>query len=339
MIQLSTHPFPYFGLFVLLGGWLLLNWWSRLLKKPAVFFSDTSLYARSDASFGLAYDIALFLFIIALLDPHFIQRVNPTIQRVPTEGRAIYLVLDRSGSMAEGDKLDLLKKVTGDFIRQRPNDLIGLIGFARNAEVLSPLTYDHDRLLKVLDQLEIVKNKEQDGTSIGYAIYKSVKLIEATQAFAKVLKEKGEGEYEIKGGQVILVTDGLPSIAPEDVKDRYRSIELEESGRIAQELGVTVSILTIDPRIEMREYSAYRTVMERAALMSGGKLYTGQGAGELGALFSQVDQQALSQYVDKEETLSFSKRVFSLYPYLIFAGVVCLLYGIVEETLFKRRVP
>src|SRR5262249_3255124 len=88
------------------------------------------------------------------------------------EGVAIQLVIDTSRSMEDVDlsppglpkdrqmsRLDVIKDVVKRFISGdekrklpgRPNDLIGLVRFARYADSVCPLTLDHENLQKVLD--------------------------------------------------------------------------------------------------------------------------------------------------------------------------------------------
>ena len=83
--------------------------------------------------------------------------------RVKTEGIAIQMCLDRSGSMRAMDfvvdgervnRLDVVKQVFEDFVAGtgdlpgRPDDLIGLIAFGGYADAKCPLTLDHDALVE-----------------------------------------------------------------------------------------------------------------------------------------------------------------------------------------------
>ena len=62
----------------------------------------------------------------------------------------------------------------------RPNDLIGMIRFARYADSVCPLTLDHEALVEVLDATRTViwqdrsgrwyGNRDEDGTAIGNAL-------------------------------------------------------------------------------------------------------------------------------------------------------------------------
>ena len=98
----------------------------------------------------LARIVCVALLIVALARP----RKGTVLSEISTEGVAIEVVVDRSGSMQtemdyygqtlNGQKLnrlEVVKKVVSDFVegdkkdlRGRPSDLIGLVTFARYAD-------------------------------------------------------------------------------------------------------------------------------------------------------------------------------------------------------------
>jgi Ca-activated chloride channel family protein len=58
----------------------------------------------------------------------------------------------------------------GEELNGRPNDLIGLITFARYADTRSPLTFGHTALLQIVRNLEIQERPNEDGTAYGDAL-------------------------------------------------------------------------------------------------------------------------------------------------------------------------
>jgi Ca-activated chloride channel family protein len=95
-------------------------------------------------------------------------------------------------------KLELLKNATKTFIQARPNDLIGMIAFSRTPQILSPLTLDHELLLNILGRFDIMRLSNQDGTGIGYAIYKTAHMIAAVRYFAQERSKENKPIYDIK---------------------------------------------------------------------------------------------------------------------------------------------
>jgi Ca-activated chloride channel family protein len=128
----------------------------------------------------------LGLAILALARPQW--GVEAT--KIYREGIAIAMVVDVSSSMAaldmeQGDRpIDRLEAVKATFrafvegdsgaLAGREGDLVGMIMFARYADIISPLTLDHRAVLELLDQVELVSLAEDDGTAVGDAIVAGV---------------------------------------------------------------------------------------------------------------------------------------------------------------------
>ncbi|MCP4249026.1 MAG: VWA domain-containing protein [bacterium] len=161
---------------------LPLIWWRWLQRRPesALRFSAIAPLLAPGRGFGarvrhvipVLRTLAVGLLIVCLARP---EKGNEQT-RIFAEGIAIQMVVDLSGSMEQEDyvidrrratRLDAVKKVFREFVqgesedggdgRQgRPDDLIGLIGFARYADSLAPLTLDHKNVLTILDESETV---------------------------------------------------------------------------------------------------------------------------------------------------------------------------------------
>ena len=313
---------------------------------------------------------ALVLFGIAFLDPHYFvekplreQKDAPLQQvNIPSEGIAIYLVLDRSGSMS-GEvrsrrqtitKMDLLKRVTKDFVvgdksqglNGRPQDMMGLVTFARGAQVLAPLTLDHQSIIEHLNTLDYTTDINLDGTAIGYAIYKTANLIAATRHYAQELEGEGKPAYTIKSSIMILVTDGLQSPNPLDKDKEYRNVELLDAAAYAKEQGVKLYIVNVEPRIASEEFSAHRSIMKKITELTGGKFYMVDNTINLASIYSEIDRLEKSvlpiesQYITPPKSLqpNLYHRV-SFYPYLIALGMLCVFLAIFLETRVLRRLP
>ncbi len=171
----------------------------------------------------------LILLIIALARP----RMGTKILETATEGVAIEVVADRSGSMqAEMDyrgkklnRLETVKGVLAEFIRGeggltgRSSDLIGLVTFARYADTKCPLVHSHDVLLEFLRQTDIVKMRAEDGTAIGDAIALAAARLKKAEEEIKQRKARlglagqadtdDETGFRIKSKVIILLTDGI----------------------------------------------------------------------------------------------------------------------------------
>jgi len=161
-----AHPWLLWLLLALpVLAWLL----GRSGRRAALRFSDTRLAAGAGRStrvrpgamlLGLRL-LTLGGLILALAGP----RMRERHENVQASGVDILLAVDVSNSMAALDftediqkpvtRLDIVKEVVADFVQKRPNDRIGIVAFAKNPWQVSPLTLDHDWLLKNLERLRL----------------------------------------------------------------------------------------------------------------------------------------------------------------------------------------
>ena len=119
---------------------------------------------------------------------------------LPASGRDLLLAVDVSGSMDYADmqwddepisRLELVKRLLGDFIEGRRGDRVGLILFGSQAYLQAPLTFDRHTVRTWLD--EAVIGIAGKNTAIGDAIGLAVKRLRQRPAQSRVL---------------VLITDG-----------------------------------------------------------------------------------------------------------------------------------
>lgn len=307
--------------------------WSRKFAKPALYFSKIDDIQGRDwkvnfASFSSKLMVVGLIFLsIAFLDLHTFE-LQKEKSVFPKEGIAIYLVLDQSGSMES--KMGLMKEITARFVKDRVNDMIGLISFARGANVLAPLTLDHESLLKQLKSIEVVKEPDKNGTAIGYAIYKSAHLIAKTRKFAE--------SYAIKNAVIIVVTDGFQSPNPLDKGKRLRNIDIDEAAAYAKENQIKLYIVNVEPKINLAEFAPYRRMLEKATESTGGKFYSVDGIKDLERMYTDINRLEKSVLPNQDSPI-ISWKKFSYYPLFITIALVCLAAAFLFEGLIIRRVP
>jgi Ca-activated chloride channel family protein len=166
-----------------------------------------SLRARLVWLPALLFAVATVALAIALAGP----RTGDAVSEVKHEGIAIAMVVDRSSSMEARDfvrgdtstsRLDVVKRIFKDFVKGggafgegRPDDLIGLVTFARYADGLCPLTLDHGNLVAVLEDITTpYGDPSEDGTAVGEGLALAVERLRRQESASKV---------------VILLTDGV----------------------------------------------------------------------------------------------------------------------------------
>ena len=194
--MMFAHPYWFLALLALpLAAWLK----GRRGRPAAFVYSSVGLLAgltrarRSQAGSVLAALrwLALALFILALTQP----RLMKSTTEVKASGIDIVCALDLSGSMKTQDyiinhqqisRIDMAEPVLKQFIEGRPNDRIGLVVFAAQAFIASPLTLDHDFLLETIDQIGI-GSINSDATAIGDGITTALNRLREVKSKSKII--------------------------------------------------------------------------------------------------------------------------------------------------------
>lgn len=190
-----------------------------------------SLRQRLRPLLNIARLICIALLIVALARP----RKGTVLSEISTEGVAIEIVADRSGSMqTEMDyygetlnRFEVVKRVLSDFISGgkkglagRSSDLLGLVTFARYADTTCPMVLTHNVLLEFLKKTEIVRLRSEDGTAIGDAVaLAAARLKTAEEEIQKRraqllqagenISDQQESGFKIKSKVIVLLTDGI----------------------------------------------------------------------------------------------------------------------------------
>lgn len=307
--------------------------------------------------------------------------------QVPAEGISIQILIDRSGSMGlfptntgkrinylkyENElmsKFDVVKIISKQFIAGNENqknsngfsgrwsDLIGLYTFARAPFIACPLTLRHDLLLNYISQLEVVKDRNEDGTYIGYALERVVLQIIDTRS-----KAKENDAYNIKSSIIVLITDGEQTLWPEDTDDRHKSLLPTEVAKIAKINGVKIYSIVIKPQVIYDENGTAHPAnrffqnadfntdeVREAAELTGGKCYIAKDGNNLAAIYQEIDQLEKSKLpskkeievqVEKENKVN-KKEVEKIELFLPFlwAAFMLFLLELLLSNLYFRRIP
>ena len=335
----------YFFLLLLLP---IIAWWAgRMGPEAAMRFSSTSLVkavSRSRRSLpgrfliGLRI-LALAALITALARPQM-GKMNDTTD---ADGIDIVVTLDLSGSMRALDlstqktivtRLDAAKKVVRAFIEKRPYDRIGLVAFAADAYVVSPLTLNHDWLKKNLDRLELGEI-DGAGTAIGTALGASVNRLR---------------DHEARSHIVILLTDGennagqiTPIGAAEAAKSygvKVYTIATGQKGR------VPIPEMTRNNRV-MRDKDGQPIYRGRAENSNYNEAELNEIAEMTGGLFFKAtedgDLERIYAEIDALETTTIELRTYATFTeYFIWPAALGLAFLALEQLLrntLYRRLP
>lgn len=347
-------PWAFLLLFVIP---LLLVVRRRTGKSGAIRFSSVgnasmagrSVRQRLSALPLLLRILAIILLIVALARP---QTGREQIRDI-SKGIAIEMVVDRSGSMAaemeyKGRKMNRLEVVKDIFkafvmgdgrdLNGRPNDLIGMISFARYPDTICPLTLAHGALPPFLDSVKLVQTRAEDGTAIGDALALAAARLKTVDETLSRQRDGRKKSYKIKSKIVILLSDG------ENNRGKRDPIQAAE---LAEKWGVKVYAIAIGAGEAVTSiqtpFGVYKVPMRQQVDTSAMKAI----AEKTGGLFRKVDnaEALLSIYeeIDKLEKSEIESVKFIDYKesFLFFALAGLLFIGceiILSCTLF-RKIP
>lgn len=274
--------------------------------------------------------------------------------RIRSEGVAIVMCLDRSGSMEALDffldgervnRLQVVKKVFRDFVAGtdaldgRPNDLISLVVFGGFAEAKAPLTFDHEVLLEILETIEIPQPQfdaagrllneatlqEERATAIGDAVALSVDRLKGSQAKSKLIILLSDGEN----------TAGVVEPLAAANAARAFGIKIYSIG-----IGTTghVPFPTMDPfgrqafmnqRVRLDE-----TTLRQLAETTGGRYFNAQDTRALQKVYEAIDRLEKSA---SEGTVYSEYR--ELYGWFLAPGVLALVLEMFLRHTRLRSLP
>ncbi|BCE02515.1 VWA domain-containing protein [Marinicellulosiphila megalodicopiae] len=240
--------------------------------------------------------LAWSFLLIALMRPQLpIDAFN-----TPTTGRDMFLVIDVSQSMKERDmmlnnrrvrRMDAVKLIASDFLRQRTGDRVGLVFFGKHIATQAPLTYDTQTVADFIENVQYGDLDDQSsGTVIGDALATTInKLLDA----------------EIKNKVIILLTDG------EDYGSTRPPLEMAE---IAQKSNIKIYTIGV---------SAYNRgvdeiTLEKIASMTNGQYFRARNSYELQQIYQAIDQ------LEPNENLNL--QVQPKKEYFFVALSICLLF-------------
>ena len=270
--------------------------------------------------------VAFMALIVALARP---QTIDKSTKSKITNGVDIVLATDVSGSMLSRDlkpnRLEALKSVASDFIKERVDDRLGIVVYAAEAYTKAPVTSDKDMLL---NQLADVKYDRiiQDGTGIGVGLATAVNRLKDSQAKSKV---------------IILMTDGVnnsglidPQMAA-DIAKEYK-IKVYTIGIGTNGMAETPVAINPDGEIQYQRMKVEidEALMKTIAQKTGGKYFRATDTKRLESIYNEINQLEKTK-VDEQK---FVQRTELFRPLVLLALFLLLAEFISRKTLFKGFV-
>lgn len=300
---------PYFLLLLLAVP--LLVWLRHFLsRKSTMQFSGIEPLRALPASWRirlrpllpLLYTLGVSCLIVALARP---QRGLDN-SRVRTEAVDIILLLDLSESMETRDffrynlqmsRLEASKDVIERFLDKRPDDRIGMVGFATVPYAVAPLTLDHGWLVQRMQGLH---TGMLDGTrtAIGDGIASAVNRLRDSEARSKV---------------IILLTDGA---------NNFGTLSPENAAAAAAALGIkiyTIGAGGARTGFFMQRQEVDETSLRRIARTTDARFYRARDLETLNAVYDEIDQLEKTE-IEVESYTRYEEKAMGW----ILAGIILL---------------
>ncbi|WP_291964398.1 vWA domain-containing protein [Maribacter sp.] len=321
----------FFWLFLLLP--LAILWYIFKQKEQNASLRISSTKGFSYSSILPKFKPALFILRLLALSAIIVALARPQTEDISTRSKTtkgidIVMAIDVSSSMLARDlkpnRLAALKDVAADFIKNRPNDRIGIVAYAGEGYTKTPITTDKAIVLNALS--EISYGQLDDGTAIGMGLATSVNRLKDSKAKSKI---------------IILLTDGV---------NNSGFIEPQTASDLALEFGIktyTIGLGTNGNALSPVSYNAdgsFRFGMRQVEIDE--ELLKDIASTTGGRYFRATDNESLEEIYDEINKLEKTEvEEFKYYRYeekfriwVLLAGGLLLLEWILRNTLFRSFV-
>ncbi|NQT23630.1 MAG: VWA domain-containing protein [Candidatus Omnitrophica bacterium] len=282
---------------------------------------------------------SVVLVIIALSRPQIAME-----SKIKKESIGIMLAIDCSSTMLAEDlmlgstglgplakrdsesglnRIDVVREVAADFIRQRTDDWIGIVAFASEAYMVCPLTFDRKWLLQTLERVKV--GLISDGTAIGSGILSCLKSL-------KDLKSKSKA--------VILLTDGINNAG--QTPPLVAAKAARSMGVKIYTIGIVSRGQTPYPSKDMYGHKVYKNVnininediLKEIANLTGGQFFRTTDIKSLRESYKEINKL---EKVEIEETLYAQYR--DIFRIFLVLALILLLSEIILGNTVLRTMP
>ena len=234
---------------------------------------------------GLLQVAGVLALVAAMCRPVMVESEPPA-----RLGRDVLLCFDRSSSMAALDldpvqtRLTVGKQLAAEFLRGRVDDRLGIVTFARFADLVCPPTADHDAVTELLGGVQLVDAEgPEDATAIGAAVGMAANLLQRATAVGKV---------------IVLLTDGEENVATAGAPNQIAPLH---AGQWCRDNDIRVHAIVLG-RGEQSADGTWRaldtTAVQQLAKISGGRFFPAADAAALRSVYAEIDRLEAVQFAD-----------------------------------------
>lgn len=333
MLKNITFANPQF-FWLLLVLPLMVAWyvyWNKK-SKPNVTLSSTIAFRKISSWKDYLYHslfalrlLAVALITIALARP---QTHSENAQTKITDGIDIVMAIDVSSSMLSQDlkpnRFEALKKVASQFVKDRPNDRIGLVVYAGESYTKTPVTTDKSIILNSL--AELTYGQVEDGTAIGMGLATAVNRLKESKAKSRV---------------IILLTDGVNNTG---VIDPLIAAELAaEYGIKVYTVGIGTNGMALSPyalnpdgsiMYRMLQVEIDESLMKKIAQITHGRYFRATNNQKLQQIYDEINKLETS----KIEEFKYTEVDEKFRLLVIIAAVLLFLEFLLKHTVFRNEI-
>ncbi len=342
MILAQFSHFWWLGIVVFVIGILAWYFVKRYTNKQQMpfFFNNQNVKPTNYivATKAVLFVVGLCFLLVAVWQPQWGQ----DLQKTQKKGLDIIFTVDVSKSMNALDfsqgreymsRLDATKFLISRFAKKLASDRIGLVEFAGESFVASPLTLDHTIFLNFLQNISSDDLGKQ-GTNLAEAIEVSIARLEV------------QSENEQNGSAIVLFSDG----------DETITSDAKKMAEMARDKGIKIYTIGVGSEdgspipegqdafgdIKYKKYQG-KTVMtaldpeslKEISKITGGEYFHVEGASDLKNLSKKLSELP-TKIIDEENVTPKKER------YLGFAlvGMILFMLGFVlpEYPLVKLKI-
>ena len=270
--------------------------------------------------------LVLALLITALARP---RTVDVSTKTKTTRGIDIVMAIDVSASMLAKDlrpnRLEALKEVAAEFIKERPNDRIGLVEYAGESYTKTPITSDKAIVLRSLESIKY-NTIIEGGTAIGMGLATSVNRLKDSKAKSKI---------------IILLTDGVNNSGFIDPK--IASELAVEYGIKTYTIGLGTNGMALTPMAILpngnfqygrAQVEIDEELLKEIAEVTGGKYFRATNNEKLAEIYEEINKL---EKTDIEEFKYYNYEE-KYRPLVLLAGMLLLFELLLRFTIFRSFV-
>jgi len=268
-------------------------------KIPTYIVPHLNIFAKNQVSTnvfqGLLKYISIVGAIIALASPY--TKLNT--QLIKNDGIDIVLSLDTSGSMKElgfnplnpmESRFTVVKDIVKEFIPKRVNDNISIVVFGTSVMMATPLSFDKDAQLEIIDYLDV--GVVGDKTALIDSLVSSTNILKSSKAKSKV---------------IILLSDGA---------DNSSTIPLEIALKLLNKYEIKVYTISIA--------NSNKIILNQIATQTNGKSFSANSKEKLNEIYEEINKLETSKIENNKITL---KNYLFFYPlFLAIMSLIILIY-------------